>query len=408
MSAILTNRSPDLARLEADGFRLRVVQGTAHHLLIEGIPSVNSAGKVVQGTLYSSLVVDQDGKAVNPIADHQCWWIGEAPCDSSGRLMSEMISNPEGGDKGDGILTTVGFSRKRGDKTSYDDYHEKIWAYVEMIWHEARVIDSSCDPRGAEPVAAVVEAQTAVFHYPDMATTRAGIGAATAKLLKSRVAIIGLGGTGSYILDLLAKTPTKELHIYDGDEFDLHNAFRAPGAPKKEELTSPMKVDWFGDIYDRMRLNIIRHPYYVDAANLGELSGFDFVFVAIDNSAARKIILEGLIAMKVPFIDVGMDVEIDKDGQLRGMCRFTVGTLDQHSHVPDVVSFAPAAAGDVYRNIQVADLNMQNAAMAVTKWKKMCGFYADDMREHHSLYTIATHGLTREDKPGEAAEEDEE
>jgi hypothetical protein len=41
---------------------------------------------------------------------------------------------------------------------------------------------------------------------------------------------------------------------------------------------------------------------------------------------------------------------------------------------------------------------MQNASMAVMKWKKLRGFYADDMREHHSLYTVATHGLTKEDR----------
>jgi hypothetical protein len=63
-----------------------------------------------------------------------------------------------------------------------------------------------------------------------------------------------------------------------------------------------------------------------------------------------------------------------------------------------VVSFAEAPDDGIYRNIQVADLNMLNAAMAVTKWKKLRGFYADDMREHHSLYTIATHGLTKEDR----------
>jgi tRNA A37 threonylcarbamoyladenosine dehydratase len=131
-----------------------------------------------------------------------------------------------------------------------------------------------------------------------MATTRAGIGAATAKLLANRAAIIGLGGTGSYILDLLAKTPINEIHLYDGDEFGLHNAFRAPGAPKKEELTNPKKVDWFGDIYDRMHMGIKRHPYHVRAEQLSEFAGFDFVFVAIDNAKARKIILEGLIALK--------------------------------------------------------------------------------------------------------------
>ena len=54
--------------------------------------------------------------------------------------------------------------------------------------------------------------------------------------------------------------------------------------------------------------------------------------------------------------------------------------------------------GYAMSSLPVADLNMANAAMAVTKWKKLRGFYADDCGEHHSLYTIATHGLTKEDR----------
>jgi len=102
--------------------------------------------------------------------------------------------------------------------------------------------------------------------------------------------------------------------------------------------------------------------------------------------------------MKVPFIDVGIDIGLDDKSRLRGICRFTVGTPDFHKHIYEVVSFDSSDVDDVYRNIQVADLNMLNAAMAVGKWKKLAGFYADDVREHHSLYTIATHGLTKEDK----------
>ena len=85
---------------------------------------------------------------------------------------------------------------------------------------EAQLIDPKCDPRGQKPIPVVVEAQKRIFRYPDMATTRAGIGAATEKLLSDRVAIIGLGGTGSYILDLLAKSPINEIHIFDGDVFE--------------------------------------------------------------------------------------------------------------------------------------------------------------------------------------------
>ena len=397
MSAILTSLSPDLVRLEADKFRLRIVQGSANHLLIEGIPAVTSDCQVIPGILYCPLELDAHQKTMNPVPNHQCWWIGEPPCDESGRVMTEMISNEAPEDKGDGIRTTVAFSRKRGDKTSYGDLYEKIWAYVELIWHPALTLDPKCDPRLDKPVKAVVQAQARAFRYPDMATTMAGIGAATAKLVCDRVAIIGIGGTGSYILDLVAKTPVQAIHIYDADVFKLKNSFRSPGAPSIEQLTNPLKVDWFGDIYDKMHMGIVRHPYHVDAGNIHELAGFDFVFVAIDDGEARKVILEGLIAMKVSFIDVGIDVAIDKRGLLGGMCRYTVGTPDNNGHVHEVVSFAKAPQDDVYRNIQVADLNMGNAAFAVTKWKKLRGFYADDKREHHSLYTIETHGLTKED-----------
>ena len=398
MSETLISRNLDLAKLEAEGFRLRVVRGAAHHLLIEEVPSVTSQRKVERGTLYCPLEVDQNDNVVRPISNHQCWWVGEKPCDSTGQVMAELISNDGPEPKGDGIVTSVGFSRKRGDKSNYADLYEKIWAYVELIWHEARALDPNCDPRCDKPVPTVVDAQARIFKYPDMATTRGGIGAATAKLMQDRLAIIGVGGTGSYILDLVAKTPIGEIHIFDGDTFELHNAFRSPGAPAADELINPLKVDWFGAIYDRMRFGIVRHPYHVKAEQLGELAGFDFVFVAIDDAVARKVILEGLISMKVPFIDVGLDIGMDKEGLLRGICRFTVGTPNLHKHIYEVVSFAVPPADDLYRNIQVADLNMLNASMAVLKWKKLATFYADDMREHHSLYTVDTHGLTREDR----------
>lgn len=398
MSETLISHNQDLARLEADGFRLRIVQGSAHHLLIERVPAVNSKREVTLGTLYCPLELDQEGRTQNPVPNHQCWWIGEPPCDCNGHVMTDIISNAGIEDKGDGIKTMVGFSRKRGDKTSYRDLYEKIWTYIQIIWHEAQVIDPTCDPRTEKPIPAVVQAQNAVFHYPDMATTRAGIGATTAKLLTDRVAIIGIGGTGSYILDLLAKTPIGQLHLYDGAVLKLHNAFRAPGAPTKDDLGRYTKVDWYGEIYDRMRTGIIRHPYHVTVENIKELLGFDFAFVAIDKGLARKDILLGLIDMKVPFIDVGIDLALDRDSSLRGMCRFTLGTPTKHDHLDEVVPFGEVPADEVYRNIQVADMNMFNAAIAVMKWKKLRGFYADDSREHHSLYTVSTHALTKEDR----------
>jgi hypothetical protein len=102
--------------------------------------------------------------------------------------------------------------------------------------------------------------------------------------------------------------------------------------------------------------------------------------------------------MKVPFIDAGIDVVLDNNASLHGMCRVTAGLPDYDDHIDQVVSFSERPADDVYRNIQVADLNMLSAVMAVLKWKKLRGFYFDDIRELHSLYTVETHSLTKDDK----------
>ena len=78
--------------------------------------------------------------------------------------------------------------------------------------------------------------RTRCFRYMDTASGRAGIGAISEQLATGPVAIVGLGGTGSYILDLVAKTPVREIHLFDGDRFGQHNAFRSPGAPHIDTL----------------------------------------------------------------------------------------------------------------------------------------------------------------------------
>ncbi|HEX4050650.1 MAG TPA: ThiF family adenylyltransferase [Steroidobacteraceae bacterium] len=401
MSQTLISRNPDLAKLQDAGLRLRIKTGASMHLIVEGIPAVNSKREIMTGALYSRLELNQNERTANPVSNHQCWWIGdEMPCDPSGVTMKEFLSNPNPEDQGDGIKTLVGYSMKfkeKGAFVNYPDYYRKIRAYVAYFWAAAREIDSHCTPYSDRPVSPLVEMQKRVFSYPDTATTRAGIGAATAKLMTERVAIVGLGGTGSYILDLLAKVPIGEIHLFDPDTFQLHNAYRAPGAPAAEDLDKFHKVEWFKFIYGRMHLGIVPHSYALTAQNLGEVEGFDFVFVAVDKPAVRKVILQGLMARKVPFIDVGMGLNLDKDHSVTGICRYTVGLPDFNAHVEQVVSFDDGPEENLYRNIQVADMNMFNAALAVIRWKKLRGFYADSKREHHGQYNIVTGSLVRED-----------
>ena len=84
-----------------------------------------------------------------------------------------------------------------------------------------------------------------------------------------KVAIIGLGGTGSYVLDLVAKTPVREIHTFDGDYYLQHNAFRSPGAPSVQNLRKRFnKVDYYAELYGAMRKNIVPYAVHLEPANL--------------------------------------------------------------------------------------------------------------------------------------------
>lgn len=215
------------------------------------------------------------------------------------------------------------------------------------------------------------------------------MGALANKLENEVVGILGVGGTGSYILDLVAKTPVKEIRLFDDDDFLSHNAFRAPGAPSLEELRdAPKKVHYLKGIYERMHRGIVAHTVKMKEETLGLLDGITFAFISMDAGEEKRAVVTKLEALGVPFIDVGMGLELI-NGSLGGILRVTTSTPMKRDHIhAGRISFESSGGQDVYAsNIQVADLNALNACLAVVKWKKLRGFYRDLENEHHCTYT---------------------
>jgi hypothetical protein len=296
----------------------------------------------------------------------------------------------------DGFVVNLIFSSK--PPQGYPDYHAKMTTYVRMLSAHAQAVDPEAT---ATPFPVVTDdEEDSVFKYMDTASSRAGIVAVSKKLELNRVAIVGLGGTGSYVLDLIAKTPIREIHLYDGDRFLQHNAFRAPGATSVEELRgAPFKVRFLEAQYAKMRNNIVAHCYYVDDTRVAELREMDFVFLSLTNGEAKRLLVTNLEEFGVPFIDVGMGV-YEVDGRLAGLVRVTTSSSAQREHIKAKhrIPFSDGDNNNEYsRNIQIADLNALNAALAVIKWKKHLGFYADLAREHNSIYEIDGNNLINED-----------
>jgi hypothetical protein len=394
MSQRPINRSVDLKKLRDEGYDLEVRSGC---LLVKGVPYVNSRKQIARGILVIKLVLanDQTGRPDT----HVAYFSGEHPCNADGSEIEKIKHGSNAHSLAEGVPVNHSFSAKPKPADSYPDYYSQVTTYVAILSGPAQSIDAAVTAK-TFPVIIPDDDSDEPFNYTDTASSRAEIVAVTKKLALPKIAILGMGGTGSYVLDLVAKTPAKEIHLYDGDTFYQHNAFRSPGAPSGEELGAKLpKVTYFKNLYAKMHRGIIDHPVYLDAANVEELRGMAFVFVCLDKGGPKKLIVGKLQEFNIPFTDVGMGILLD-DNTLGGMVRVTTSTAQKRDHFRGRVSFEDTPGDDDYnRNIQIADLNAFNAALAVIKWKKHFGFYRDLKAEHHSQFSIDTNLLINEDRP---------
>lgn len=390
MSRALFSRNADLAKLREEGYFVQVVGG---FLVMREVPYVDADRKVRRGTLISSLALA--GDTTRPPDTHVIHFDGDYPCNAEGEAIRAISNQTAHFDLGHGLTAEHAFSSKPDG--GYRDYHHKMTTYASIVAGPAAVIDDTATPR---PYRALEEEEDAdsMFNYVETASDRVGIGALTARLAAQRIAIIGLGGSGTYILDMIAKTPVAEIRLFDDDEFLTHNAFRAPGAPSLDDLRdAPLKVHHFKAIYERMHRGITAVPKAITPDTLDLLEGIDFAFLSMDSGEAKAALVALLDKRSVSFIDIGMGLEFGDQG-LSGILRVTTSTPTARgsgSRIP----LAGGGVGDVYAsNIQVADLNALNAVLAVIKWKKLSGFYCDLEGEHHSTYTLDGNMLLNEDQ----------
>lgn len=383
----LVRNSPDLQRLVDEGYTVRIVDG---YLVVGDIPYVDAARQVCWGSFICPL--DLSGDATARPSNHVMAFVGSAPCNRDGGEVAPGFANAgltSGWAAGPELTPSVGFSQKpRPD--GYADFHEKVTTYAAILIGPAQAIDPSVTPLQGKPF--TTDEGDGVFVYVDTFSSRAGITGRNELLELPKAVIVGLGGTGAYILDLLAKTPIRNIHLYDADTFKTHNAFRAPGAASSEDLGSQVaKVDYYAATYARMRRQIHAHAAYVTAANVGELTDADFVFLAMDASPEKMTIIEALSVAGVPFIDTGIGVSDDSTG-IAGQVRVTTALPGATDHITrgGLISVVAGEAAEYDTNLQVAELNMAAAVMAVIRFKKWAGFYADAEGELHSTYRIDT------------------
>ncbi|NBA87394.1 ThiF family adenylyltransferase [Emticicia sp. CRIBPO] len=389
MSQQQINHSPDLKRLRDEGYEIEVHGG---YLLIHHIPFVDQNRQIQYGILVSTLTLSSNNQTAAP-DNHVIYFIGDNPCDVEGIEISAIQHINANTVLNHHITVNRSFSNKPA--AGYPNYYEKVKRYAEIISAPAKYLNPLVTEKTFKLIKDI--ANETMFKYIDTNSSRANIEIINAKLERQKIAIIGLGGTGAYILDMVAKCPVREIHLYDGDSFDQHNAFRSPGAASESDLNeNPKKAEYYQKLYSNMHKYIHVHDYYVKKENLQELDQMDYVFVCVDRNAARKMITDYLASIGVAFSDVGLGVNIVGD-KLTGAVRVTSATRDKNDHLPLRIFSEDTDDNEYATNIQIAELNALNAILAILKWKKISGIYVDLENEHHSSYSIGVSKIFNED-----------
>jgi hypothetical protein len=380
----LVSHNEDIGRLVEKGYAVALDNNC---LVIRDIPYLDNQLELKIGAIVTKLVFINQYKVTQD--DHQIYFAGSVPYNLNGNPIPNLAGGPTTlalSEASSDVVVERSFSNKPRATDRFADFFEKIESYVAIISGPA------IELHGSNPYTfrAVEQVGTdSVFKLNDTLTSRAEISDLSAKFEDDIVAIIGLGGTGAYILDFLAKTPVREIRTFDLDRFYVHNAFRSPGRLELSEL-GKLKSEVYNSRYENFRNGLNSEPKFIDETCSADLEGVTFAFVCVDKGTSRAGIFELLISMNIPFIDVGMGLK-RKNGSLKGMLRTTYYSAEDGQKVREKgLAEIVDSPEDMYRtNVQIGELNALNACLAIIRFKQLRGFYLEEIPYYHLLLDIS-------------------
>jgi molybdopterin/thiamine biosynthesis adenylyltransferase len=379
----LVSRNEDLERLIKKGY---AVAFDSNYLVIRDIPYLDSDGKLQIGAIVTKLeFIDQERVTQT---DHQVFFAGSVPYGLDGKPIPNLGGGPTQlalSEASKDVVVQRSFSNKPTTTGKFQDFFDKIESYVAIISGPA-IERHRANPYTFRIVNEVGD--DSVFKFHDTLTSRAEITDLSAKFKDDVIAIIGVGGTGAYVLDFLVKTPVNEIRAFDFDPFHVHNAFRSPGKLEQSELGKP-KAEVYLSRYENFRTGLSVSRKLIDASSADDLEGVTFAFVCVDKGSSRAGVFDALISKRIPFIDVGMGLRRKDDG-LNGMVRTTYYSAENGAILRDKrLAEITDTPDDEYRtNIQIGELNALNACLAVIKFKQLRGFYFEELPNYNLLFEL--------------------
>lgn len=135
------------------------------------------------------------------------------------------------------------------------------------------------------------------------------------KLSSLKVAVVGVGGTGSHILQQLVYLGVKNLILIDSDKVSVTNLNRLVGA-NVQDLGS-FKVDVAKRHAEFINQNVKAVPVpdsFISEVAITSLKEADFIFGCVDKDGARLLLTEFSKAYKKPYLDIATEIVGDDWG----------------------------------------------------------------------------------------------
>lgn len=123
------------------------------------------------------------------------------------------------------------------------------------------------------------------------------------KLFSSRVLVFGVGGVGSALVHMLARSGVQNIGIVDFDTIDITNVNRQlvattknVGKLKVEELKNQLK-----DINPAIKVTAF--PFKLSKETIDEISfDYDYIVDCIDDIPAKKLLIKKANELKIPIL----------------------------------------------------------------------------------------------------------
>jgi molybdopterin/thiamine biosynthesis adenylyltransferase len=157
--------------------------------------------------------------------------------------------------------------------------------------------------------------------------------------------IVGLGGTGSVLLQMLARVGVKKFVLCDPDDIELSNLSRLPYSFKGDTGRKKVRVaaGYVKKVAGDAVVKTIAGPVQ-DARE--SFHGCDVLFGCTDNDGARLTLNEISLKYFIPYIDTGTEIFVEDGrimamgGQVRVVVPGVTGCLD----CAEIIDYEQAAA----------------------------------------------------------------